>query len=55
MEEMTADEHLQFLELRIELLEHIIKKQSLIILANDPNFDKPLSEIETIFEIIKPK
>lgn len=29
--------------------------KSLKTKLSDPNFDKPLSEIETIFEIVKPK
>lgn len=32
-----------------------VKERSLKIRLSDPNFDKPLSEIETNFEIITPK
>jgi hypothetical protein len=31
-----------------------VKERSLKIRLSDPNFDKPLSEIETNFEIVNP-
>ena len=60
---MSAQEqHKDFLLQRIEALEkenkrlnkelRKIKERSLKIRLSDPNFDKPLSEIETEFEII---
>ena len=54
----------QYLTLRIEALEkenqrlneelRKVKKMALKLTLSDPNFDKPLSEIETNFEIVKP-
>ena len=32
-----------------------VKKMALKLTLSDPNFDKPLSEIETIYEIINPE
>jgi len=60
---MSAQEqHNDFLLQRIEALEkenkrlnkelRKVKERSLKIRLSDPNFDKPLSEIETNFEII---
>ena len=62
---MSAQEqHNNFLQQRIEALEkenkrlnkelRKVKERSLKIRLSDPNFDKPLSEIETNYEIIKP-
>ena len=54
----------QYLTLRIEALEkenqrlndelRKVKKMALKLTLSDPNFDKPLSEIETIYEIVEP-
>ena len=54
----------QFLTQRIEALEkenqrlndelRKVKKMALKLTLSDPNFDKPLSEIETIYEIVEP-
>ena len=54
----------QYLTLRIEALEkenkrlneelRKVKRMALKLTLSDPNFDKPLSEIETNFEIVKP-
>ena len=54
----------QFLTHRIEALEkenkrlneelRKVKKMALKLTLSDPNFDKPLSEIETIYEIVEP-
>ncbi len=54
----------QFLMQRIEALEkenqrlndelRKVKKMALKLTLSDPNFDKPLSEIETIYEIVEP-
>ncbi len=54
----------QYLILRIEALEkenkrlneelRKVKKMALKLTLSDPNFDKPLSEIETIYEIVEP-
>ena len=54
----------QFLTHRIEALEkenqrlndelRKVKKMALKLTLSDPNFDKPLSEIETNFEIVEP-
>jgi len=60
---MSAQEqHQEFLLQRIEALEkenkrlnkelRKVKERALKIRLSDPNFDKPLSEIETEFEII---
>ena len=62
---MSAQEQqIQFLLHRVEALiaenERLnnelrkVKKNALRIRLTDPNFDKPLSEIETEYEIIKP-
>lgn len=32
-----------------------VKNMALKLTLSDPNFDKPLSEIETIYEIINPE
>lgn len=55
----------EFLMQRIEALEAEnkrlndellkVKKMALKLTLSDPNFDKPLSEIETIYEIINPE
>ena len=54
----------QYLTLRIEALEkenqrlndelRKVKRMALKLTLSDPNFDKPLSEIETIYEIVEP-
>ena len=54
----------QYLTLRIEALEkenqrlneelRKVKRMDLKLTLSDPNFDKPLSEIETIYEIVEP-
>lgn len=54
----------QYLTLRIEALEkenqrlndelRKVKRIALKLTLSDPNFDKPLSEIETIYEIVEP-
>ena len=54
----------QFLTQRIEALEkenqrlnnelRKVKEVAFKVRLSDPNFDKPLSEIETNFEIVKP-
>ena len=54
----------QFLTQRIEALEkenqrlndelRKVKKMAFKVRLSDPNFDKPLSEIETIYEIVEP-
>jgi len=60
---MSAQEQQQaFLQQRIEALQkenkrlnkelRKVKERSLKIRLSDPNFDKPLSEIETNYEII---
>jgi predicted nuclease with TOPRIM domain len=62
---MSAQEqHQDFLQQRIEALEkenkrlnnelRKVKERSLKIRLSDPNFDKPLSEIETNYEIVSP-
>ena len=63
---MSAQEmHKDFLMQRIDALEKEnkrlnkelkkVKERSLKIRLTDPNFDKPLSEIETDYEIVNPK
>ena len=60
---MSAQEqHQDFLQQRIEALEkenkrlnkelRKVKERAFKIRLSDPNFDKPLSEIETKFEIV---
>lgn len=60
---MSAQEqHQRFLQQRIEALQNEnkrlnkelakVKERALKIRLSDPNFDRPLSEIETNFEII---
>lgn len=60
---MSAQEqHHDFLQQRIEALEkenkrlnkelRKVKERAFKIRLSDPNFDKPLSEIETIFDVI---
>lgn len=54
----------QFLMYRIEAFEkenkrlneelRKVKKMALKLTLSDPNFDKPLSEVETIYEIVEP-
>ena len=54
----------QFLTQRIEALEkenqrlneelRKVKEVAFKVRLSDPNFDKPLSEIETIYEIVEP-
>lgn len=54
----------QFLTQRIEALEkenqrlnnelRKVKELAFKVRLSDPNFDKPLSEIETIYEIVEP-
>ena len=54
----------QFLMYRIEAFEkenkrlneelRKVKKMALKLTLSDPNFDKPLSEIDTIYEIVEP-
>ena len=62
---MSAQEqHQDFLMQRIEALEkenerlnnelRKVKEVAFKVQLSDPNFDKPLSEIETNFEIVKP-
>jgi len=62
---MSAQEQQQaFLQQRIEALQkenkrlnkelRKVKERSLKIRLSDPNFDIPLSEIETNFEIVNP-
>lgn len=57
-------DQLTFLMQRIEALEREnqrlndelrkVKDCALKVRLSDPNFDKPLSEIETVFEIVEP-
>ena len=54
----------QFLTHRVDALEkenqrlneelRKVKRMALKLTLSDPNFDKPLSEIETIYEIVEP-
>ena len=62
---MSAQEqHQDFLMLQIKALQtenerlnnelRKVKEVALKLTLSDPNFDKPLSEIETIYEIVEP-
>ena len=61
---MIMKEQNQYLILRIEALEtenkrlndelRKFKEVAFKVRLSDPNFDKPLSEIETIYEIVEP-